>query len=101
MPKLEFNRNEVIDKSKNKVRRYPNLNTVLMVEDVLKKHRDIPMNIPELKKKLPKQVMHQTLQVILEYLFATGKIIYGPKGVQWIYSDPEHLKKKMENSMEI
>ena len=88
---------------KNKVNyaRYPNLNTVLMVEDFLKKHRDVPMKIPEVKKKLPKQVMHQTLSVILEYLWKSGKIIYGPKGVQWIYTEPEHLRRMLKNSVEM
>ena len=80
---------------------WPTLNTVLMVEDFLKKHSDIPISIAELKKKLPKQIMHQTLKVILEYLWRSGKIIYGPKGVQWIYSEPEHLKKMLKGSIEV
>ncbi len=81
--------------------RYPNLKTVLMVENFLNKNRDFPVKVAELKKSLPKQVMHQTLMVVLEYLFNSGKIIYGPKGVQWIYSKPEHLKMMMENSVEL
>jgi hypothetical protein len=81
--------------------RYPNLNTVLMVEDLLKKHRDVPMKLSEVKKKLPRKVMHQTLVVILEYLWRSGKIIYGPRGVQWIYSSPEHLKKMFDGSIEM
>jgi hypothetical protein len=81
--------------------RHPNLNTVLMVEDYLQKHRDRPMSIAELRKGLPKQVMYQTLKIILEYLWKSGKIIYGPKGVQWIYSTPEHLKKMMEGTIEV
>lgn len=59
------------------------------------------MKISEIKKKLPKQVMHQTLKIVLEYLFRSGKIMYGPKGIQWIYSEPEHLKKMFEDSLEI
>ena len=81
--------------------RYPNLNTVIMVEDFLKKIRDIPIKMSELRKNLPKQVMHQTLKVILEYLWKSGKIIYGPKGIQWIYSEPEHLKKMLKDSLEV
>ena len=81
--------------------RYPNLSTVLMVEGFLAKNRHKPMKISELKSKLPKQVMHQTLMVILEYLFRSGKIIYGPRGIQWIYAEPEHVKKMMNGSMEI
>lgn len=99
--KMEMNENELIEKKGNKIKRYPNLNTVLMVEDFLRKHRDIPLKISEIKLKLPKQVMHQTLLVILEYLWRSGKIIYGPKGVQWIYSNPEHLKKLFEGAIEI
>ena len=84
-----------------KIERYPNLSTVLMVEKILIKHRDEPLKISQLKKKLPKKIMHQTLGVILEYLFRSGKIIYGPKGFQWIFSEPEHLKKMMEGTLEV
>ncbi|HIH38287.1 hypothetical protein J4460_03835 [Candidatus Woesearchaeota archaeon] len=91
----------MIEKKDHKIKRYPNLITVLMVEDFLKKNRDMPIKIAELKQRLPKQVMHQTLKITLEYLFRSGKIIYGPKGVQWIYAEPEHLRKMMENTLEI
>ena len=92
---------ELVQKEDDKVRRYPNLNTVLMVEDFLKAHRDVPLKISEIKKQLPKQVMHETLKVILEYLWRSGKIIYGPKGVQWIYSESEHLRKMLEDTLEV
>ena len=86
---------------KNDSFRYPNLHTILMVEESLKQQRDIPIKISELKRNLPKQVMHQTLKIILNYLFMSGKIIYGPRGVQWIYSEPEHLKEMMKTSLEL
>tara|TARA_Y100000031_G_scaffold157028_1_gene215141 strand:- start:3294 stop:3599 length:306 start_codon:yes stop_codon:yes gene_type:complete len=101
MPELEFTNNEMIEKKNHKIKRYPNLSTVLMVEDFLKRNRDVPITITELKQKLPKQIMHQTLKIILEYLFKSGKIIYCPKGIQWIYSEPEHLKMMMKNTLEI
>ena len=92
--------NEFIEKG-NKIKRYPNLNTVLMVEDFLKEHCDLPIKVADLKKRLPKQIMHQTLLVILEYLLRSGKIIFGTRGVQWIYSTPEHLQKMIENGLEL
>jgi hypothetical protein len=98
---VEFTETEMIKKEDHKTTRYPNLNTVLMVEDFLKEHRDMPMKIADIKKQLPKQVMHQTLQVILEYLWKSGKIIYGPRGIQWIYSEPQHLKKMFEDTLEV
>ena len=101
MQKLKFTKDEMIEKKGKKILRYPNLNTVLMVEDFLKKHRDIPIKISELRKRLPRQVMHQTIKIILEYLWNSGKIIYGPKGIQWIYSEPEHLKRMMKGALEV
>ena len=95
--KIQIDKEGIIEKGK----RYPNLSTVLMVEDFLKKHEDIPIKISELKRKLPKKIMHQTLMIILEYLWRSGKIIYGPRGVQWIYSSPEHLKKMLDGALEI
>lgn len=99
--KLEFTENEMTRKENREIKRYPNLSTVLMVEDLLRKHRDMPMKLSEIKKQLPKQIMHQTLLVILEYLWRSGKIIYGPKGIQWVYSSSEHLKKMLEGSLEV
>ncbi len=101
MQELRFTNNELIEKTTHQIKRYPNLSTVLMVEDFLKTHRDTPIKITALRQQLPKQVMHQTLKIILEYLFKSGKIIYGPKGVQWIYSEPKHVKMMMENTLEI
>lgn len=101
MAKIKLTKTELNQKDDKKIRRYPNLNTVLMVEDFLKEHRDIPIKLAALRQRLPKQVMHQTLKIILEYLWQSGKIIYGPKGVQWIYSEPEHLKKMMHNTLEV
>ena len=92
---------QILLSKKTELKRYPNLNTVLMVEDFLKEHRDLPMKISEIRKQLPKQIMHQTLQVILEYLWKSGKIIYGPRGVQWIYSEPQHLRNMLEDALEI
>ena len=85
---------------KNKIR-YPNLNTILMIESYLKENKDMPLKITKIKENLPKQIMHETLKITLEYLYISGKIIYGPKGIQWIYKEPQIIKNMMENSLEI
>ena len=100
MQKLKITKNELIEKKMFKTKRYPNLSTVLMVEDFLKDY-NIPISLADLKRKLPRQVMHQTLKIILQYLWKSGKIIYGPKGIQWIYVESEHLKKMMKDSLEL
>jgi len=89
------------DAKNNCKKRYPNLSTVLMVEGYLKKNKDLPIKISELKNNLPKKVMHSTLKLILEYLFIGGKIIYGPKGVQWIYKEPSYLADIKKGCLEI
>ena len=101
MQKLKFTNTEVIEEKGSEIKRYPTLKTVIMVEDYLQKHRDMPIKIAELKRRLPKQVMHQTLKIILQYLFESGKIIIDTKGVQWIYSEPEHIKRMLEGSIEV
>ncbi|MFH1229454.1 MAG: hypothetical protein V1678_03460 [Candidatus Aenigmatarchaeota archaeon] len=73
---------------------YPSLKTVLMVEDALKTANK-PLTREALKHKLPTQVMHQTLNVILQYLEDSGKIVDGKKGIVWIYNP----SKKMDNAI--
>ena len=70
----------------------PTLNTVLMVEKTLKEAEE-QISIAELKRKLPKQIMHQTLTSILDYLQMSGKIFIGTKGIVWTYEpDPKILE---------
>ncbi len=78
---------------------YPNLKTVLMVEKVLKKS-DL-LNREQLKKKLPTKIMHQTLNVILNYLEESGKIMDGRKGILWIHNSSEKLKKAISEGIEL
>jgi len=80
--------------------RYPNLSTVLMIENYLKDHRDNPTKISELKEKLPKKIMHNTLKLALNYLYISGKIIYGPKGFQWTYEEPKEIKHFLKDAYE-
>lgn len=101
MQAAQFKKTKISKKENHQTKRYPNLTTVLMVEDFLKEHRASPIKISAVKKQLPKQIMHQTLKVILQYLWRSGKIIFGPRGIQWIYSEPEHLKRMLENSLEV
>lgn len=70
--------------------RMPNLGTILMVEEFLQKHANSPLKVSEIKEQLPKQVMHQTLKIIFEYLWKSGKIAYGPDGIEWVQkNNPE------------
>jgi len=79
---------------------YPNLKTVLMVEDVLKRANKL-MTREELKNKLPTKIMHQTLNVILKYLEDGGKILDGRKGILWIYNPSPKLDKVIREGVEL
>jgi len=85
---------------KPEVIHYPNLKTVLMVEDVLKKANNL-MTREELKEKLPTKIMHQTLNVILKYLEDSGKIIDGRRGILWIYNPSSKLDNAVKEGVEL
>jgi hypothetical protein len=79
---------------------YPNLKTVLMVEEVLR-NEQLPIKREALKKKLAKQVQHQTLNVILKYLEDSGKIIDGHKGIIWVYNPSPELKRAIDKGVRV
>ena len=79
---------------------YPSLKTVLMVEDTLKKANNL-LTREKLKQKLPKKIMHQTLNVILKYLEDSGKILDGRKGILWIYNPSPKLEKAIKEGIEV
>ena len=85
---------------KTEVIHYPSLKTVLMVEETLMKAHDL-LTREELKNRLPKKVMHQTLNVILSYLEKSGKILDGRKGILWIYNESKKLKKAISQGIEL
>ena len=75
--------------------RYPRLDTVLMVEEALYKHKS-DKTIRQIWLSLPQKVMWSTYTTILDYLEYSGKIIIEPdRTVSWIWSPKlhEYVKK--------
>ena len=89
---------EILAKKK---RHYPTLNTVIMVEKELQKTEESIIKISELKRKLPRQVNHNTLMLILQYLEYSNKIAIGLKGITWIHNTNNNLKKAVSEGMEL
>ncbi len=81
-------------------RHSPTLNTVLMVEETLKK-ADRQLTVAELKKELPRKVMHNTLLQIVDYLQISGKILFTTKGIIWIYEDRQKLEELIGKGLEV
>jgi len=73
---------------------------MLVVERALKEEEKM-INREELKRKLPVKIMHQTLNIILEYLEERGMIIDSRKGILWIYNPSPKLKKAIVMGREI
>ena len=86
---------------KIKTEHYPNLSTVIMVEDALQKIDESAVTIAELKRKLPKQVNHYTLRTILEYLEKSNKIAVTLKGITWIHNTNANLRKAIRTGLEL
>jgi len=74
----------------------PTLNTVIMVENTLKNMNDSVFKISAIKKKLPKQVNHNTLMHILEYLENSNKIYVGLRGITWIHNTNQKLQEDIK-----
>lgn len=80
---------------------WPTLNTVIMVEDVLKKMSESVISIAELKRRLPRQVNHNTLIIILKYLNESNKIFVSLDGITWIRNTNSKLKKDISKGLEL
>ena len=78
-----------------KIIHYPQLDTVLMVEEYIKEHSG------EFKKRslwenLPKKMMYQTYCVVFNYLIDSGKIAVDREGkIAWIWN-PELVKRYLK-----
>lgn len=89
-----------LERPEEKIEHSPTLNTVLMVESTLKDAGEV-ISIAELKRRLPRKVMHATLLAILDYLQHSGKIIIGTKGILWVFSERSELNKLINKGLEI
>ncbi len=77
---------------------YPRLDTVLMVEETIKKLDYYPTKT-ELWKALPKQVMYQTFSMIIDYLTDLNKIVVDKDDkIVWVWN-PELIKKVTQKGL--
>ena len=84
-----------------KIEHSPTLNTVIMVENTLKRMEDSVITIADLKKTLPRQVNHTTLMNILYYLEESNKILVSLKGITWVHNPNEKLRKAVSQGKEV
>ena len=76
----------------------PTLESVLMVEATIQKYSQ-ECGKYQLWKKLPKKMMYQTFQTILDYLDKSGKIIIDKEGcIIWTYN-PQRIKELIKKDL--
>ena len=77
---------------------YPRLDTVMMVEETIKKLDFYPTKT-ELWKALPKKAMYQTFSMIIDYLVDLNKIIIDKdEKIVWVWN-PELIKKVTQKGL--
>ena len=86
---------------KKKLEHSPTLNTVFMVEETLKNMEESAITVAELKKIIPKQINHNTLIIILEYLEESNKIAVTMRGITWVHNTSQNLRKAIKEGMEL
>ena len=78
----------------------PTLESVIMVEKTIQKHSQ-ECGKYQLWKKLPKKMMYQTFQTILDYLENSGKIIIDKEGcIIWTYN-PRMIRKLISQGVKL
>ena len=88
--------NTITKFKQRRIDRSPRLDTILMIEATLYKHKS-DKTITEIWKLLPKKVMWTTFTAVLRYLEYSGKIIVEKdKTVTWIWNPSliERVKKQ-------
>lgn len=79
----------------------PTLNTVLMVEKTLENMNESVFSVADIKRKLSKQVNHNTLIVILDYLQKSNKIYVSVRGISWLQNPNPALRSAVAKGREL
>lgn len=86
---------------RSKIIHYPRLDTVMMIEDAIMSAKEYPTKA-ELLRSLPKKVMYQTFNLVLEYLQRSNKIIVTKDGrVVWVFAGSEKLRRLLAESKKV
>lgn len=80
---------------------YPRLDTVLMIEEAIKKAKEYPART-ELWKKLPKKIMYQTFKVAVDYLVDSNKVILTKDDkLVWVFAGSPKSKNLIRKSVRV
>lgn len=83
-----------------KILHEPQLDTILMVENTIRKAKTYPTK-KALLKNLPRQIQYQTFNRILEYLEGSNKIVFDGRKIVWVFGDNPKLKSLLQGSVKL
>lgn len=83
-----------------KVLHEPKLDTIMMVEKAILDAEEYPTRM-ELWRSLPRQVQYQTFKRILDYLEASGKIVFNDRRIVYTGVDNPKLRALLESSVRV
>ena len=83
-----------------KVLHEPRMDTILMVEKAILESEEYPART-QLWRSLPRKIQYQTFKRILQYLEASGKIMFNTKKIIYTGVNNQKLKALMESSVRI
>jgi hypothetical protein len=76
------------------------INSIIEIENLLKKMDESIISISMLKRKLPVKYDNEVLKIILDYLEKNNKIYQSPKGITWIANTNAKLRRSIKKGME-
>ena len=79
---------------------FPQLDSILMVEDAIQKSKDYPTRM-KLWKSLPKQMQYQTFKLILDYLERSNKIMFNKDKIIWIFANNKKLNELIQGAVSV
>src|SRR5450759_2087373 len=85
----------------DKAKTSPTLKTILMVEDTIKNSPNSFVTVAELKRALPKQVNHNTLMTVLEYLERSNKIAVGLRGNSGNQNNQQNIRDRANHGLKL
>jgi hypothetical protein len=95
---MRYTKKKAVKNASTKRLPSPRLSTIKMVENSLKNMNDSVIKVSGLKKILPKQVNHNTLIEILDYLQKSNKILFSAKGIVWLVNDSPKMRAQLRKS---
>ena len=79
---------------------YPNLKTILAIEDVVKNSASA-ISRNQILARLPTKVMRSTLNMALDYMEKRGMILETKKGFIWTFNPNKKLEQAERRGLEL